>query len=436
MKLKKTLISIICIVIGIIVLSMIYIKVTNTKLVTYNNETKLNSGVTEEYLNNVIYANKVVMLDGDERYVYTYKDLKLKLNDKEELIKEKLKSFILNIDELNITMVASDETITKLEELNNHRVENQYAELKLVDNNFIITPEVIGNKLNIDKLVEALNSELGVGNKHEITLDLKQYTIPFDSNVKREDEYNAELDRYNNFIISYTNGFSIKPENIIKYLDVREGTIVFNEELTKTAVSDMDKLIDVELASYDTVGGDWEFTTHGGETITVSGGTWGDYFNSAKESEYIVEMIKTLQGEVGRQPIKKRDYADSIKNRYIEISLDEQHLWVYDNGEMVMDTPVVTGTKGKHDTPKGVYFISQKTDGTYLRGVDYKTWVNKWMRITDRGHGLHDATWRSTSQFGGKTYMYNGSHGCINLPNKFAYKLYDFIQIHDCVVIY
>ena len=101
-----------------------------------------------------------------------------------------------------------------------------------------------------------------------------------------------------------------------------------------------------------------------------------------------------------------------------------------------MESPIVTGLKGKMDTPKGVYFISEMQTGRYLRGADYVTWVNKWMRITNRGHGLHDATWRSKKEFGGKTYTYNGSHGCINLPKQFAYDIYDFLNTKDCVVIY
>ena len=99
-----------------------------------------------------------------------------------------------------------------------------------------------------------------------------------------------------------------------------------------------------------------------------------------------------------------------------------------------MESDCVTGTKGRNDTPHGVYFITQYMDGKYLTGATYRTWVNRWMRITDRGHGLHDATWRSS--FGGNIYTYDGSHGCINLPKQFAYDLFDTVGSGTCVVIY
>ena len=60
--------------------------------------------------------------------------------------------------------------------------------------------------------------------------------------------------------------------------------------------------------------------------------------------------------------------------------------------------------------------------GATLTGADYSSYVNYWMPITWSGVGLHDASWRSS--FGGRIYTYNGSHGCINMPEWAAYNLY------------
>ena len=100
-----------------------------------------------------------------------------------------------------------------------------------------------------------------------------------------------------------------------------------------------------------------------------------------------------------------------------------------------MDTDCVTGDAHlSRDTPKGVYYISECIDGKYLIGDDYKTWVNKWMRLTNTGIGLHDAYWRSA--FGGSIYKTNGSHGCINLPAKFASNLFKKAYRGMPVIIY
>ena len=100
-----------------------------------------------------------------------------------------------------------------------------------------------------------------------------------------------------------------------------------------------------------------------------------------------------------------------------------------------METDIVTGDTTKHrDTPTGCYFISEHINGKYLIGENYKTWVNKWMRLTNQGIGLHDAKWQP--RFGGNRYKGHGSHGCINLPPEFASDLFDTVSTGWLVVIY
>ena len=106
---------------------------------------------------------------------------------------------------------------------------------------------------------------------------------------------------------------------------------------------------------------------------------------------------------------------------HILISISEQKLWFYQDGVLQLTSNVVTGTKGEHDTPRGTFRIQYKARSVYLRGPDYKTFVNYWMPIYG-DIGLHDATWRSS--FGGYIYQTSGSHGCINLPYYVAENIY------------
>ncbi|HJD30244.1 MAG TPA: L,D-transpeptidase, partial [Candidatus Blautia avicola] len=48
------------------------------------------------------------------------------------------------------------------------------------------------------------------------------------------------------------------------------------------------------------------------------------------------------------------------------------------------------------------------------------------------GIGFHDADWRW--YFGGSIYLYNGSHGCINLPVSFAGEFYENLEA-GCPII-
>ena len=159
---------------------------------------------------------------------------------------------------------------------------------------------------------------------------------------------------------------------------------------------------------------------------------YGDKIHRTKEFNFLKEVIINKWSCLDRIPEMEIDYPD-IQANVIEISLEDQHLWYWQNGEVYMETDIVTGWKNKWDTPPGVYRILNMIDGVYLEGEDYKTWVDKWMRFWN-GYGLHDATWRN--KFGGEIYKRDGSHGCINLPPKFAATLYDMVTPGDCVVIY
>lgn len=122
---------------------------------------------------------------------------------------------------------------------------------------------------------------------------------------------------------------------------------------------------------------------------------------------------------------------------YIEIDICNQKLWYYVNGELYLESDVVTGTQTDptRATPPGAYKVwsreSPRKLGTYeVQG--YETWVTYWMPVTYTGIGLHDL---SRSAYGGDIYMYNGSHGCINLPLDIAKQIYDKVTINTPVLI-
>lgn len=184
---------------------------------------------------------------------------------------------------------------------------------------------------------------------------------------------------------------------------------------------------------FDTTTDSYTFTAPDGETSkTVPYKTFGLTLKDSDEVEAINEALDSKSSVTMRIP-SMSGYED-IGNDKILISIDDQHIWVYFDGELWNESDVVTGRQNVHDTPTGVFYITECINGKYLRGADYKTWVNKWMRLTNSGIGLHDATWRSS--FGGNIYTYNGSHGCINLPKKFAYDLYEHAYVGLPVIIY
>lgn len=127
---------------------------------------------------------------------------------------------------------------------------------------------------------------------------------------------------------------------------------------------------------------------------------------------------------------------------YIELSISQQTLWYYENGELILSSSVVTGDPKKFPTIMGYLEITEKETGAKLVGLpdpkkkgkpEYEVTVNYWMGINSY-YGLHDATGRSS--FGGDIYTYDGSHGCINLPYSVAEELYARTFVGTEVYIY
>ena len=134
---------------------------------------------------------------------------------------------------------------------------------------------------------------------------------------------------------------------------------------------------------------------------------------------------------------------------YIVTDISDQIVEMYDNNDLMLSTSVVTGKKNNHPTPTGIYYIGDEdgeiSDHCDLVGVDknnniiYRSRVTYMMRfIKSRGIGFHDSEygvddrgvhhgWRTYDEFGGNTYINNGSHACVNMPNDATKIMYDII---------
>ncbi len=128
------------------------------------------------------------------------------------------------------------------------------------------------------------------------------------------------------------------------------------------------------------------------------------------------------------------DMADKLGDCCAFVSIQDQYMWIYKNGKVVLESPVITGNPNKgSDTPTGMYLIYQKKSPCELYGPGWSTEVKYWMAFND-DIGFHDAKWQDS--FGGDTYLYNGSHGCVNLPSYVAEELYDIAYIDMPVYVY
>lgn len=120
--------------------------------------------------------------------------------------------------------------------------------------------------------------------------------------------------------------------------------------------------------------------------------------------------------------------------QYIEVNLSSQHLWAYQDHQVVYDSPVTSGATGAgFPTATGMFSIQAKQTNRHLIGIqygpryNYDVFVQYWMPFFE-GYGLHDASWRH-GNFGGQDYYYGGSHGCVNLPLATAAWLYNWDSV-------
>jgi hypothetical protein len=119
-----------------------------------------------------------------------------------------------------------------------------------------------------------------------------------------------------------------------------------------------------------------------------------------------------------------------IPGKVILVSLNQQWLWAYQDGQLVYNTPVTTG-RPELPTPTGIYPMLWMVTGIWFTspwppGSPYyytPVFVNYAMLFKDGGFFVHDAPWRH--YFGPGTNVPHtnpdgtketGSHGCVELP--------------------
>ena len=283
---------------------------------------------------------------------------------------------------------------------------------------FQYIPSVPGNQVDIEKVLHDVNSG-------KLIINLQDYYIT--ETDENDAIYKKLSDQILNFNIRYSNGETLSANDCCFTVSA-DNTLIPNEEAIKERVKDITFMYDtVEHEEYD-------YTTHDGKTIHVTGGTWGDLSDTLAEQDYVLQKVSTLQSEDNRVPIMKEESPDEIPEHRLEVNIAEQTLYEMNGNEIVSISPVVTGLVPKRSTPTGIFKILEKRKEKDLRGPGYVSHVHRWLRLTWTGVGLHDATWRSS--FGGNIYTRDGSHGCINLPVNYAYDLYDSMNVGDCVIVY
>ena len=338
---------------------------------------------------------------------------------------------LLNMRVANLQVVTSGQTLPVS------------ADVVMEGTEVVIVPQQYGNVIRVDILQELLlESVSNFVNEFRI----EEADIFVQPELTTESQIIIDTFDHANRYLSTEVTYLVGREVVVDRALIAEWVAIddhFNVHLDEEQVAEW---LQEFIGTVNTHGTTRSLTTPLGRNVTVTGGYYGWRVNRDEEFEALLGNIRN--GDViEREPI----YAQRAMvhgpqdwgNTFLQVDMGIQHMWAIVNGEVVFESPVVTGLpEGRRSTPQGVYFILERQRDRYLTGaIDpetgepiYRTFVNYWMRTTWRGHGFHDATWQT--EFGGTRYRTHGSHGCTNLPLAAAAELFDLTFIHMPVVVH
>lgn len=312
------------------------------------------------------------------------------------------------------------------------RVEAKAAKLKLNEdtNNYEVEPGKDGTEIDEDKLVEDISNSI-INSQTKVNTENSYITADSDEEklTKDAEKLNERINRDVSMSID---------EDVIKVPKsiVANALFINDEDNVDIEGTELYNYLYNQSLEYDSaqVGFGYRTVTESNVDpayMQIKEGLLSD------ENKPVVGVATIEDEEDTFKPTVVTD-----EPTYIEISIGKQIMWVFKDGELLVQTPVVTGNVAQGwDTPTGKYSIIEKTtdkvlDGSTV-GYDYKVPVNYWMRLTNSGVGIHDIDWLNTDNAWDSRDVYtsNGSHGCINTPSDVMGTVYNSIAIGTPVYI-
>ncbi|SFD03132.1 L,D-transpeptidase family protein [Ruminococcus albus] len=325
---------------------------------------------------------------------------------------------------------------------------------------FEVVGEDDGDTIDTNKiqlLFDYVESELD-----ELNFDIAIGSVDcYKKAVVHSDELYAQCKKLNNLhnieiVIDFQLGTEkIDGATIMKWVGYDEEAPVNSLEVDREKV---EQYVSLLASRYDTYGKDREFvsTSRGPITVPQGEGCYGWWLDQDAMTDHIIECIENCEStrtdaiyyvnpdstySYTCNPdwlTDKTDYGDT----YFDVDLKMQHMWYYENGEMKMESDIVSGYPSEsRNTPAGVYKLWLKERGKTLvgssDGQSYASYVEFWNYFSTIGIGFHDASWQG-GVFGGEKYQSPtwGSHGCVNLPYDAAQYIYENAPLDTPVFLY
>ena len=274
---------------------------------------------------------------------------------------------------------------------------------------FLVVAETYGNTLNRETVLNAVKQAVSE-NRTELNVEEVEGAYAAPSVTQADETLTQRAQELNNLIsssITYilpTGSQVLNSETLVTWLSRDENghyykdDTVWNQNITQYVAN--------LAAAVDTVGTDRQFSATGLGTITVGGGVYGWQIDQDSEVAQLTQELEN-QTVTEREPVySSREVStenNGFGNSYVEIDLSRQHLWLYQNGQLMVESDIVSGTMTEDRyTPPGIFQMYYKQRDKVLKGEiqedgepEYEQPVSFWMPFNG-GIGLQSATVRST----------------------------------------
>lgn len=449
---------------GIVLIALLFGAMAYYQATHFNANSKINgievSGLTADKalsklqttnLKNEVYIGNEQILDGkDTQMGFTNTDLpkvqKLLKNQWTFFPSFKKENYLLmpSKQDQYRTVVLKQELEQKLISMNQKLKAPVDAHVSLEQGKIVVSKSTDGTQYDVAGLLKEYEKQ---GYSSEIRLDpvilsaIKEDSEVVKDEVKKLEEFLASTVEYK----VQDKVYPLKASELIQ-----NATLSADMKISIDPANIKNKIAEINKAQ-STLGKDFTFTTHSGSVIKVKGQGYGWALDVEKEAALIQEAFEKGEKSISASNINGNGWNgegygyettdnNGIGGTYAEISIAEQRIWLYKDGQLVLTTNVVTGKHSTgEDTSPGVWYILFKRTPYTLKGsavgkADYAVDVDYWAPFTNSGQGFHDAGWRTN--WASNAYLTQGSGGCVNVSPSVMKAVYDNLSVYEPVIVY
>lgn len=343
---------------------------------------------------------------------------------------EKVRSYV---DEFNQTAAPS---------------KNATVEFDVDSSEFVIVPEVYGDAVDSDLVVESVDKAIR-SLESSVSIDEHHLVLP---TILADDPALSSACDMANMMASSRLEYLVSGVSVATLDSATLGSWVVVDDSLEVSLDEPSVVswVDTTAGKINTYGSVRTYTRPDGKVCSVTGGSYGWIVDNESFKNSVLESVRS--GLVGTFEVPMKQTAgsfDGVGNkdwgtRYVDVDLTEQHARFYEGNSIIWESDIVSGKPdGEHDTPNGIYVLNAKQSPSTLIGSmvpetgkpEYETKVEFWMPFIGNSIGFHDASWQSA--FGGTRFSQGyGSHGCVNLPSEMASTLYGLIKEGDVIVVH